>query len=622
MYHEAKKYEKKMKEILVDYRKRAERRQIFYQRIKADPTQFLQIHGRKCKIHIDTASGIPDIGTMMKWNNEVVIDRFDARAHLDYIPQVLTKDNFGENKNEQDLSLEDRQLNYERFRILILNEFLSLKEQEFLTQLDELHELNTQNDLKKRKKKQSSSSGVSIGYTYNSDEIASQSFSQTIMSVQTKSLSNRYDELAKDSSDSDIDFDLPIDINKVSTVDANELNALGRRYGMMSNDFFSFITHDIDELQALKETKKEETSKTNRTGRRERREIREKKMRPGSFSFPSYAKTEIENNINQEEDDDSDSNTDCPGKITYITSFGNEEPKRNEDNVHNRKPLYSDKLKENLKKFKKIDRRSKSSKRYSFSSSESSSSTEHYRKRRPKKSYRNRSSSQSSRSPSKEKKLSNRYSPNKIESSEEQRTTDPPIKRYYGRNRKYSDSSELSCDEKHDLEKTYISNTIKASFGGKPSSNVKVNKEDKKIETMKKLQQIEEQKEREVEIKQLALKLRKRQRELRHQFSSSEHEERHSPISIKVKRKIRSSSSSSSSSSSENLRKRTSRNEYKTEAAQSSRKNSPESWAYNKRNNDHKRKHSRSSKEKDRHSPLRQRGDGIDYKRSYHRSRK
>lgn len=35
-------------------------------------------------------------------------------------------------------------------------------------------------------------------------------------------------------------------------------------------------------------------------------------------------------------------------------------------------------------------------------------------------------------------------------------------------------------------------------------------KEDKKLETLKKLQQIEEQKEREVEMKELALKLRKR----------------------------------------------------------------------------------------------------------------
>lgn len=37
-----------------------------------------------------------------------------------------------------------------------------------------------------------------------------------------------------------------------------------------------------------------------------------------------------------------------------------------------------------------------------------------------------------------------------------------------------------------------------------------LDKEDKKIETLKKLQQIEEQKERETEMKELALKLRKR----------------------------------------------------------------------------------------------------------------
>jgi splicing factor, arginine/serine-rich 16 len=76
MWHEARKQERKIRGLLVDYRKRAERRQNFYEKIassikfihelarlitkiyfltfqKADPTQFLQIHGRKCKIHID-----------------------------------------------------------------------------------------------------------------------------------------------------------------------------------------------------------------------------------------------------------------------------------------------------------------------------------------------------------------------------------------------------------------------------------------------------------------------------------------------------------------------------------------------------------------------------------------
>ncbi|KAL1379473.1 hypothetical protein pipiens_014878 [Culex pipiens pipiens] len=55
MWHEARKQEKKIRGMLVDYRKRAERRQDFYERIKADPTQFLQVHGRKGKIHLDAS---------------------------------------------------------------------------------------------------------------------------------------------------------------------------------------------------------------------------------------------------------------------------------------------------------------------------------------------------------------------------------------------------------------------------------------------------------------------------------------------------------------------------------------------------------------------------------------
>jgi len=53
MWHEARKQEKKLRCMIVDYRRRAERRREFYERIKADPTQFMQIHGRPCKIHLE-----------------------------------------------------------------------------------------------------------------------------------------------------------------------------------------------------------------------------------------------------------------------------------------------------------------------------------------------------------------------------------------------------------------------------------------------------------------------------------------------------------------------------------------------------------------------------------------
>lgn len=57
----------------------------------------------------------------MPWqgNEDNLIDRFDVRAHLDYIP---------EHKDvvEVDIPLtsEDRHINYERYRIIVQNEFI------------------------------------------------------------------------------------------------------------------------------------------------------------------------------------------------------------------------------------------------------------------------------------------------------------------------------------------------------------------------------------------------------------------------------------------------------------------------------------------------------------------
>ena len=58
---------------------------------------------------------------MMPWqgNSEVLIDRFDVRAHLDYIQDVKNVEGTFE-EEAKDM----RPLNYERYRILIQNSFL------------------------------------------------------------------------------------------------------------------------------------------------------------------------------------------------------------------------------------------------------------------------------------------------------------------------------------------------------------------------------------------------------------------------------------------------------------------------------------------------------------------
>ena len=64
----------------------------------------------------------------MPWNGQqggIMIDRFDVRAHLDFIPARPRKEEAeGVNSNDE-LGWEERQANYERYRILVQNEFIA-----------------------------------------------------------------------------------------------------------------------------------------------------------------------------------------------------------------------------------------------------------------------------------------------------------------------------------------------------------------------------------------------------------------------------------------------------------------------------------------------------------------
>lgn len=62
----------------------------------------------------------------MPWQGhpDVLIDRFDVRAHLDYIPDNSPQT---ESATNEELSREDRLVNYERYRIIVQNDFLGSK---------------------------------------------------------------------------------------------------------------------------------------------------------------------------------------------------------------------------------------------------------------------------------------------------------------------------------------------------------------------------------------------------------------------------------------------------------------------------------------------------------------
>lgn len=55
--------------------------------------------------------------------------------------------------------------------------------------------------------------------------------------------------------------DLCVDINKIGSQQAHEMNACALIYGMTSNDFFSFLTRDVEEAENLKIAREREEEK-------------------------------------------------------------------------------------------------------------------------------------------------------------------------------------------------------------------------------------------------------------------------------------------------------------------------------------------------------------------------
>ncbi|KAG7199428.1 hypothetical protein KM043_014056 [Ampulex compressa] len=577
MWHEARKQEKKIRGMLVDYRRRAERRRDYYEKIKSDPTQFLQLHGRPCKIHLDPAIAAAgdSPANMMPWqgNEDNLIDRFDVRAHLDWIPEAP-------DTIDVDIALtsEDRHINYERYRIIVQNEFLGVTEEKFLHQihLEEQFGSSTKPDSIKDKKK--SCNNVAIGYNYETEEPIPES---------VKPLDNLISEEKPDDEDSDIDLDICVDVSQIEPSQAHEMNLVAQKYGLLGADYFSFLTQDFEEAETLRQARKQEEEKamySGRRSRRERRAFREKKMIGRVMSPPSYAARESpEYNPYRKSSSKSRSRSTSPvntGQITYITSFGGEEDthgssshitssstkKVNYSHLRRRRsesPVFSERT---------VNRKLSKSRSRSCSRSVSRSKTYrmHDRKRsgsrmrgrktrsRPRKIARSRTRSRSRRSRTRSTSRSRGVAPETSRSRSRSRSQSsckrsrsienktPALPRYYGRRGKSSSLElELSDNEEKNnppAPKPPIINTsvnkpkagLSTNSGGghksikiTPQERLKKKmqallnrqyKADKKAEQLR-IEKMEQQRQdREDEIREMSLKLRRKQRERRHRY--------------------------------------------------------------------------------------------------------
>ncbi|XP_037088283.1 CLK4-associating serine/arginine rich protein-like [Pollicipes pollicipes] len=302
MWHEARKQERMVRGMIVDYRKRAERRRNFYEKTKQDPTQFLQVHGRPCKIHLDPAVAMAADGpnSMMPWQGdpEVFIDRFDGRAHLDMISEVrpspLASDLDGLPLAEAD------QINFERYRILVQNEFAGLSEEKFLHQLylEEQYGSTLLQQAARRDaetdKRRLAESRAAIGYVYD-DSDPPLPPPQPPPPPPPPPPPDDDDE--EDDSDDDIDLDMNLEVGQLSTEQYGELNTVGRTFNLSTTGFMDLLVADQQEQESARMAKLEEEEKqalSGKKGRKERRLLKERKMQqhyrpPTVVSVPSYA---------------------------------------------------------------------------------------------------------------------------------------------------------------------------------------------------------------------------------------------------------------------------------------------------------------------------------------------
>uniref|UniRef100_A0A8C1YM27 CLK4-associating serine/arginine rich protein n=1 Tax=Cyprinus carpio TaxID=7962 RepID=A0A8C1YM27_CYPCA len=317
MWQEARKHERKLRGMMVDYKRRGERRREFYEKIKKDPAQFLQVHGRAYKIHLDSAVALAAESplNMMPWQGDTsnMIDRFDVRAHLDYIPTYTPP-------------LLNTTAVTSRYRGLVQNDFANISEEQCLYQIyvEELYGgLQKPNEDEKKKLAEKK---AQIGYTYEDSTVTE--------ADEQMEKGNEDDSENSESEEDEVipDIDVEVDVDELNPEQVTEINKMATTYGMADGDFVWMLRKDKEEVEAIKHAKALEAEKamySGRRSRRQRREFREKYMKGRQISPPSYARRDSPTydpykRPESDSSSESRSRSRTPGndKITFITSFG------------------------------------------------------------------------------------------------------------------------------------------------------------------------------------------------------------------------------------------------------------------------------------------------------------
>ncbi|KAI0985395.1 hypothetical protein GJ496_012067, partial [Pomphorhynchus laevis] len=281
MWHEARKQEKKIRGIMVDLKKRAERRKEYFDRIKRDPAEFLQVWGTASKSYIDATSSFSE-QALNTWSADpsIQIDRFDIRAHLDTSDLIFSNTSY--KPNDEELN-EERMCNYERYRLLVQNDVTGTSEKQCLQQinLDEKFGCIAQQQCTTDFVEKKSENKAAIYYSYGSD-----------FSNKTNDAKPVIEDLDTENLDLDeMDLDLLVNVNHLTNEHKHQFNVSALKYGMYMGDYVRMLTFDQEEIDALNQHKIIEAEKaqfSGRKARRERRIAKERRVRHNDRRSPSF----------------------------------------------------------------------------------------------------------------------------------------------------------------------------------------------------------------------------------------------------------------------------------------------------------------------------------------------
>ncbi|CAH8430876.1 unnamed protein product [Schistosoma turkestanicum] len=292
MWQEARKQEKHIKTLMVDYKRRAERRRDYYERIKQDPIKFLRLFGRSSKLHLDSevTKAAENPNNMMPWIGDpsIMIDRFDVRASLEHY-DTRAADDIKLTSTER---IESRLCNYERYRCLIHNEYASVTEAMALKQIEMDEKYG---DLEKRRKeeeevavKKTQEPKAAIGFVYDDSTCFSES-----STTNTQPSAPQNDSDSDDEADSDMDIDVELDVSTLTTEARRQLAKSAATYGLHPSDFVRLLDADQQLETELRLAKALEEEKLQLSGRRSRRSRRLLRERRAQEKFPRLLTTKI-----------------------------------------------------------------------------------------------------------------------------------------------------------------------------------------------------------------------------------------------------------------------------------------------------------------------------------------